>query len=101
MQAAALKAMANAVVITNQTGMVVWVNSAFEQLTGYTHVEIVGQSTRVLKSGRNRWFDSRYRASGSLCLWTGVPFTGGSFTKPEENMTVSGRQDEASYSRGG
>jgi PAS domain S-box-containing protein len=29
------------------------VNSAFERLTGYRHSEIVGQSTRVLKSGRN------------------------------------------------
>jgi diguanylate cyclase (GGDEF)-like protein/PAS domain S-box-containing protein len=40
-------------VITNQTGTVIWVNSAFEQLTGYTHVQIVGQSTRILKSGQN------------------------------------------------
>ena len=39
--------------ITNQTGTVIWVNSAFEQLTGYTHVQIVGQSTRILKSGQN------------------------------------------------
>ena len=53
MQAAALEATTNAVVITNQTGTVIWVNSAFEQLTGYTAAEIVGQSTRVLKSGQN------------------------------------------------
>ena len=53
LQAAALEATANAVVITDQTGTVIWVNSAFEQLTGYTHAEIVGQSTRVLKSGQN------------------------------------------------
>ena len=53
LQATALEATANAVVLTNQAGMVIWVNSAFERLTGYTHAEIVGQSTRVLKSGRN------------------------------------------------
>lgn len=53
LQAAALAAAANAVVVTNQTGTVVWVNSAFEQLTGYKHAEIVGQSTRVLNSGQN------------------------------------------------
>jgi hypothetical protein len=35
LQAAALEATANAVVITNQTGTVIWVNSAFEQLTGH------------------------------------------------------------------
>jgi two-component system, cell cycle sensor histidine kinase and response regulator CckA len=53
LQAAALEATANAVVITDQTGTVIWVNSAFEKLTGYPHAEIVGQSTRVLKSGLN------------------------------------------------
>jgi two-component system, cell cycle sensor histidine kinase and response regulator CckA len=53
LQAAALEATANAVVITDQTGTVIWVNSAFEKLTGYTPTEIVGQSTRVLKSGQN------------------------------------------------
>jgi PAS domain S-box-containing protein len=53
LQAAALEATANAVVITDQTGTVIWVNSAFERLTGYTSAEIVGQSTRLLKSGMN------------------------------------------------
>jgi PAS domain S-box-containing protein len=53
LQAAALEVTANAVVITDQIGTVIWVNSAFEQLTGYTHAEIVGRSTRVLKSGLN------------------------------------------------
>ena len=53
LQAVALEAMANGVVITNQTGTIVWVNFAFEHLTGYTAAEIVGQSTRVLKSGQH------------------------------------------------
>jgi two-component system, cell cycle sensor histidine kinase and response regulator CckA len=53
LQAAALDATANAVVITDRTGTVIWVNSAFEQLTGYAYSEIVGQSTRMLKSGIN------------------------------------------------
>ncbi|MBZ5697023.1 MAG: EAL domain-containing protein [Acidobacteriia bacterium] len=53
LQATALEATANAVVITDQTGTVIWVNSAFERLTGYTNAEIAGQSTRVLKSGQN------------------------------------------------
>jgi PAS domain S-box-containing protein len=53
LQAAALEATANAVVITSLSGTVIWVNSAFERLAGYTHAEIVGQSTRVLKSSQN------------------------------------------------
>jgi PAS domain S-box-containing protein len=40
-------------VITSLSGTVIWVNSAFERLAGYTHAEIVGQSTRVLKSSQN------------------------------------------------
>src|SRR5487761_1803814 len=53
LQVAALEATANAVMITNLTGTVIWVNSAFEQLTGYTPASIVGQSACVLKSGQN------------------------------------------------
>jgi diguanylate cyclase (GGDEF)-like protein/PAS domain S-box-containing protein len=53
LQAAALGGMSNAVVITDLSGTIVWVNSAFERLTGYTAVELVGQSTRVLKSSQN------------------------------------------------
>ena len=44
LEAAALEATANAVVITDQTGTVVWVNSAFETLTGYLISEIVGRA---------------------------------------------------------
>ena len=39
--------------ITSCTGEVVWINSAFENLTGYTATEIVGRSTRLLNSGQN------------------------------------------------
>ena len=52
-QIAALEATANAVIITDHIGAVVWVNSAFERLTGYAASEIVGRSTRVLNSGQN------------------------------------------------
>ena len=53
LQTAVLEAAANAVVITDQTGTVIWVNSAFAQLTGNTPAHIGGQSTRLLKSSRN------------------------------------------------
>ena len=53
LQAAVLEATANAVVITDCDATVVWANTAFEHLTGYTRAEIVGQSTRLLKSDRN------------------------------------------------
>ena len=52
LQAAALESAANAIVITDLAGTVVWVNVAFERLTGYAPEEIIGQSTRLLKSGQ-------------------------------------------------
>ena len=53
LQAAALKAAPNAIVITDRGAKIVWVNNAFEQLTGYSSQEVVGQSTRLLQSGQH------------------------------------------------
>ena len=49
----ALQAAANAVVITDATGVIQWVNAAFTRLTGYPAVEVLGQNPRVLKSNRH------------------------------------------------
>jgi PAS domain S-box-containing protein len=51
LQGAALEAAANGIVITDQEGTVQWVNPAFTRLTGYEASEVVGRSTRILKSG--------------------------------------------------
>ena len=53
LQVAAVEATANAVVITDQTGKVIWANSALAELTGFTLEEMVGQSTRLFNSGQN------------------------------------------------
>jgi len=52
LQAAALESAANAIVITDLTGAVVWANPAFSRLTGYGLDEVVGRSLGVLKSGQ-------------------------------------------------
>lgn len=52
LQTTALEAAANAVVITDVKGNIIWVNKAFSQMTGYTSDEIIGKHTRILKSGR-------------------------------------------------
>ena len=52
LQAAALQAAANGIVITDPQGIIQWVNPAFTRLTGYEAQEANGQSTRLLKSGR-------------------------------------------------
>src|SRR5688572_13148418 len=53
LQAAVLQSFANAVLITDATGVVTWVNPAFARLTGYSAEECVGQHTRLLKSDRH------------------------------------------------
>jgi PAS domain S-box-containing protein len=49
----ALEATASGVVIANLQGNIMWVNSAFEKLTGYTYAEAVLANVRLLKSGKH------------------------------------------------
>lgn len=51
LQSAALEATANAIVITDRSGTIEWVNSAYAHLTGYTMEEAIGKNPRILKSG--------------------------------------------------
>ncbi len=54
LQSAALDAAANAVVITDRTGAIVWANPAFTALTGYGLHEAIGRNPRdLLKSGEH------------------------------------------------
>ena len=73
LQAAALEATANAVVITDQKGTIIWVNFAFQQLTGYTRAEIVGQNARLLKSGKTpqQVYDELWRTILAGRIWRG------------------------------
>jgi two-component system, cell cycle sensor histidine kinase and response regulator CckA len=52
LQAAALEASSNPIVITDRAGIVVWVNPAFTRLTGYAANQVVGQTPRVWSSGK-------------------------------------------------
>ncbi|MFZ1080382.1 MAG: PAS domain S-box protein, partial [Candidatus Kryptoniota bacterium] len=53
LQSAALQSAANAIVITDKTGTIKFVNRAFTVLTGYATDEALGANPRILKSGRN------------------------------------------------
>ncbi len=48
----AIEQAAETVIITDPDGNIVYVNPAFERITGYTCVEAMGQNPRILKSGR-------------------------------------------------
>jgi PAS domain S-box-containing protein len=53
LQSAALESTANAILITDRQGAVVWANTAFSRLTGYSMEEIFGKNPRFLKSGEH------------------------------------------------
>ncbi len=73
LQAAALAATANAVIITDRQANIVWVNAAFELLTGYRSGDVVGQTPRLLKSGENpaSVYDGLWRTILSGNRWQG------------------------------
>jgi len=41
------------IVVTDTRGTIQYVNPAFERITGYDRVEVIGQNPRILKSGRH------------------------------------------------
>lgn len=49
----AIEQTADSVFITNREGIVEFVNPAFEELTGYTKEDVIGQSGRIIKSGKH------------------------------------------------
>ena len=54
LQASALNAAANAIVITDSGGTIEWANSAFTNLTGYSQTEALGKNPRdLVKSGQH------------------------------------------------
>jgi len=50
--ATVMEQVTDSVVITDTEGMIEYVNPVFEQLTGYSSDEVIGQNPRILKSGK-------------------------------------------------
>ena len=48
----AVEQSADLVIITDRTGVIEYINPAFEALTGYSPQEVIGQTPRILKSGQ-------------------------------------------------
>lgn len=47
----AIESAAESIIITSPAGKIIYVNPAFEQLTGYSPREVIGKTPRILKSG--------------------------------------------------
>lgn len=68
----ALEQTADAVLITNQQGVIEYVNQAFEDITGYRREEVIGKSPRLLKSG---FQDEEFYRQVWNSLLNGIPFS--------------------------
>jgi two-component system cell cycle response regulator len=73
LQVAALEAAANPILISRRDGTIIWVNKAFEELSGYTRDEAIGQNTRLLRSGKQSraFYKNLWRTILSGQRWRG------------------------------
>ncbi|MDW8358782.1 diguanylate cyclase domain-containing protein, partial [Thermus sp.] len=82
---AVLEQLAESVLITDASGRILYVNEAFERLTGYRREEVLGKNPRFLKSGRHPL--EFYQA-----FWQGI-LSG----KPFRGVFVNRRKDGSLY----
>ncbi len=73
LQGAALESAANAIVITDVEGKIVWVNQAFTRFTGYEKERVLGVNPRILKSGKQ---DRTFYKSMWDCILSGQVWHG-------------------------
>jgi PAS domain S-box-containing protein len=61
------------IVVTDANGVIIQVNAAFSQLSGYSELEARGRKTNLLKSGRheNSFYDEMWRAIIQKGYWNG------------------------------
>ncbi len=73
LQAAALEATINSVVITDPLGDIQWVNAAFTRITGYALAEVLGKNPRILQSGEQThdYYEDMWRTISSGRSWSG------------------------------
>lgn len=78
----AIEQSADSILITNQKGVIEYVNPAFETMTGYTRDAVIGRTPRVLRSGLQS--QSFYQA-----MWATI-LNGGTFRATMINRRQSG-----------
>ena len=70
---AAIVQAGEAVIITDRSGNIVYVNPAFEHLTGYGHEEVLGRNPRLLSSGHQppSFYQGMWSRLGKGEIWRG------------------------------
>lgn len=74
LQSAALEASANAIMITDPEGVIIWVNSSFTRLTGYSKEEALGAHPEALsRSGEHEsdFYNQLWKKIKSKNIWHG------------------------------
>ncbi len=90
--AAALKAAANSVTITDPTGRIVWTNPAFEALSGYSEKEALGTNRSTLKSGLHdsAFYRDLWKTISAGSVWRGeIVNRRKNGTLSQEEMTIT------------
>ena len=98
----ALNATVDTVVIVDAQGTILWVNNAFEQLTGYSYKEVLGQDTRLLKSGKQSYsfYQNMWNTLTSGNVWQGELWNrkkDGSLYFEDQTITPVMNNDIVSY----
>src|SRR6185295_15476411 len=104
LQSAALNAAANAMVITDRSGLIEWVNPAFCDLTGYTSAEAVGKNPRdLVKSDQHdtAFYKNLWDTILSGRVWRGEMINrrkdGGLYTEEQTITPLRDSQGEVSH----
>ena len=73
LQSAALQSAADAVMITDVEGAILWVNQSFTRQTGYADGEALGENPRLLRSGQHStaFFAEMWHTIKAGLTWTG------------------------------
>lgn len=92
LQAAALEAAANSIVITDTEGTILWTNRAFSELTGYSAEEAWGKNPRLLSSGKHdqAFYTNLWQTITAGKVWCGKIVNrrkDGSFYTEEQTVT--------------
>jgi two-component system cell cycle sensor histidine kinase/response regulator CckA len=69
----AMEQTAESIIITDAEGIILYVNPAFERVTGYSRAEAIGQNPRLLKSGKHdaSFYGDLWRTITAGQVWRG------------------------------